>query len=297
MTAILSISRKWLPSGVFILTTMLPMTILTLAQSHQAGDIKRDEYGVEMVYVPGGTFTLGIDAERLKALCEQRGEPDADQCVEIIREDSGATYLQTVEIQPFWIDRFEVTIELFNEFCGRVAYTDVDNCLGEPRDEELTLNAHQPQVGVSWYTADFICRLRYARLPTEAEWEYAASGPEKSVFPWGDNFNPDFIQHPDPQYPQTYPVGTIPENRSWVGTFDLTGNVAEWTDDRFAPRILSNISPEEWPTPVPGNIMEINRVLRGGGWNSPFWHYTNFYRADGSSDLLGFRCARSLMAD
>jgi iron(II)-dependent oxidoreductase len=166
----------------------------------------------------------------------------------------------------------------------------------------LALNSRQPQVGVPWYTADFICRLRNARLPTEAEWEYAASGPDKSVFPWGDSFNLDFIQHPDPQYPQTYPVGTIPKNRSWVGAFDMTGNVAEWVEGRFIVRILSNIDPKDWPTPMPINTLESSRMTKGGFWNSPFWNLTNFYRQQQTSPEvmspnIGFRCARSLTAE
>lgn len=280
---------------VAFLTIVTSTTIMTSAQDHQAGDIIQDENGIEMVYVPGATFTLGIDKERLRQLCEERGESNPDQCVAFIEEDTGATYLQTVEIQPYWIDRFEVTIEQFNKLCGLNANTDIDDCLGPPRDAELAVDPMQPQVGVSWYAADFICRQRYARLPTEAEWEYAASGPDKSVFTWGDTFDLSYIQHRDPQFSKTYPVGAIPENQSWVGVFDMTGNVGEWTDDRFAPRILANIDPEEWPSSTPGNRIEVSRVLRGGSSNSPFWHYTTFHRTNGSSGLLGFRCARSLI--
>jgi formylglycine-generating enzyme required for sulfatase activity len=279
----------------------MSITPLSSAQVHEAGDIILDEFGIEMVYVPGGTFTLGIDAERLKSICEQNGENNSDRCVEIIREDTGATYLETVELQPFWIDRFEVTIEQFSEFCGVDANTDVDDCPDLSSDSELTISPQQPQVKVSWYAADFICRLRYARLPTEAEWEYAASSPDKHIFAWGDNADLNIIQHPDSQYTKTYPVGSIHENQSWVGAFDLTGNVAEWVDDHFAPRILSNLSPDEWLPVTAGNRFETDRVLRGGFWNSPFWHLTNFYRESGGqtgiSDLIGFRCARSLIAN
>ncbi len=280
---------------LIVLGLMIGQSFPILAQTHQVGDIIRDESGIEMVYVPTGTFTLGIDANSLKSLCKQHGE--TEQCPEVIQEDSGATYLQSVDVKPFWLDRFEVSIEQFKKLCGLDANTDVDNCISEPRDKELALNPNQPQFYVSWYTADYICKLRYARLPTEAEWEYAASGLAKHVFAWGDSFNPKYVQSSDPEYPQTYPVGSIPENKSWVGAFDLTGNVAEWTDDRFAPRILSNINPANWPTSLPGNRIEIDRVAKGGSWNSPYWNYANFYRTNGSSDITGFRCARSLIPD
>jgi formylglycine-generating enzyme required for sulfatase activity len=278
-----------------LISIFISTSVLASENKYEVGDITRDEAGIEMVYVPGGTFTLGIDLEKLRLLCEQRNEPNPDQCVEIIQQDSGAAYLQTVDIQPFWIDRYEVTIEQFNKFCGGNANTDIDDCLPAPRDLELALNPLQPQIDVSWYTADFICGMRNARLPTEAEWEYAASGTDKHIFAWGDSFNPDFIQSSDSKYPQTYPVGSIAENQSWVGAFDLTGNVAEWNDDRFAPRILSHIDQEEWPSSVPGNRLEISRIAKGGSWNSSFWHNANFYRTNGSSDLMGFRCVRSLI--
>jgi formylglycine-generating enzyme required for sulfatase activity len=268
-----------------LLSLMTSTSILALVQTHEAGDIIQDEFGVEMVYVPGGTFTLGIDKERLRLLCEQRGEDNPDRCVEIIQEDTGATYLRTVEIQPFWIDRFEVTIEQFNEFCGSNANTDIDDCLGTPRDAELALNPNQPQVNVSWYAANFICNQRNARLPTEAEWEFAASGFENSVFAWGDTFNLDYIHLSDSQFTRTYPVGSIPENVSWVGAYDMTGNVEEWVEDRFSVRILSNIEPEDWPSPYIINTLEYSRMTKGGFWNSPFWNLTNFYREQATSTV------------
>ena len=82
----------------------------------------------------------------------------------------------------------------------------------------------------------------------------------------------------------------------------MTGNIAEWVEDRFSTRILSDISPKDWPTPMSINTLEYSRMTKGGFWNSPYWNLTNFYRAqqtspEAMSSNLGFRCARSLMAD
>ncbi len=298
---IISLYHSRLLLTAMSLSIAITLTIKALAQTHKVGDIILDEFGIEMVYVPSGTYTLGIDQEQLWVLCDQRGEPDPDQCVQIIQEETGATYRQTVDIQPFWIDRFEVTIEQFNEFCGLNANTDIDDCIGTLSDAELSLAPIQPQVAISWYAANFICNQRNARLPTEAEWEYAASGPENSVFAWGDTFDPDFIHSSDPQYTRTYPVGSIPENVSWVGAFDLTGNVEEWVEDRFSVRILLNVKPEDRLPSTTINTLEFSRVTKGGFWNSTFWGLTNFYRRQATSPEvmspnIGFRCARSLIA-
>lgn len=286
---------------IVLLPLMTSTNILALGQTHEVGDIIQDEFGIEMVYVPGGTFTLGIDKEQLRLLCEQRGEDDPDRCVEIIEEDTGATYLHTVEIQPFWLDRFEVTIEQFNKLCGLNANTTIDDCLGIPSDTELALNPNQPQVDVSWYTANFICNQRNARLPTESEWEFAASGFENSVFAWGDTFDLSLVHYTDPQFAKTYPVGSISENVSWVGAYDMTGNVEEWVENRFGTRILSNIDPQDWPSSSVINTLEISRMTKGGFWNSPFWNLTNFYRRQATSPEvmspnIGFRCVRSLLS-
>lgn len=287
---------------ISIVFISLLLSNITMAQSYEAGDVIQDEFGFELVYVPGGTYTMGISQEHLRQLCDQRGETNPNRCAEIIQDDTGATYQETVEIQPYWIDRFEVTIEQFQRLCGMNINTTLDDCIDNTFDEGLTLSPNQPQVGISWYTANFLCNQRNARLPTEAEWEFAASGFENSVFAWGDTFNSNLIHYPDPQFTKTYPIGSISENVSWVGAFDMTGNVEEWVEDRFAVRVLSNIEPQDWPSPSIINALEISRMTKGGFWNSSFWNLTNFYRRQATSPEvispnIGFRCVRSLLDD
>ena len=105
--------------------------------------------------------------------------------------------------------------------------------------------ADYPVVHVDWRRAAAYCAWADARLPTEAEWEYAARGPEDRLFPWGDIFDPTRLNYcdrscagmSDPSYddgfPDTAPVGSFPQGASWVGALDMAGNVREWVDDWY----------------------------------------------------------------
>src|SRR5438067_5094318 len=108
------------------------------------------------------------------------------------------------------------------------------------------LDPRQPVVGVSWYEADAFARFLGLRLPSEVEWERAARGDEGRIYPWGDEWVPDWAAHRGGER-HTLPVGSIPQNRSPFGLYDCAGNVWEWCADWFRPG---------W------------RSARGGSWNA-----------------------------
>lgn len=157
------------------------------------------------------------------------------------------------------------------------------NLSSEPK---LTNNVQKPEVGITWYDAMYFCNLRGARLPTEAEWGYAAKGPEGCIFPWRNTFAEKYIASTE----GTYVVGSIPENISWSGVYDLSGNAAQWVEDRFLPYAPN----QNWPQ---DSYIEISRVVRGGSWLNRTLQLTTFDREFASAlepdHSVGFRCART----
>jgi iron(II)-dependent oxidoreductase len=147
-----------------------------------------------------------------------------------------------------------------------------------------------PRETVTWDEASHFCQSRSARLPTEAEWEYAARGPDDLVFPWGNDFDPENLTS---GRLSPADVGSVQAGVSWVGAFDLSGGVAEWVADWYgAYDLLGSTNPK-------GTPIGDQRVLRGGSWFSfaAFFLRTTYREAANpgtANSTIGFRCARDL---
>jgi formylglycine-generating enzyme required for sulfatase activity len=147
-----------------------------------------------------------------------------------------------------------------------------------------------PRETVTWAEAAAFCSGMGARLPTEAEWEYAARGPDGLIYAWGNETSPSYRQEAEMLNPQD--VRSIKIDISWVGAQGMSGNVMEWAADAFDPastpaRINSNAVQDH----------ELRIVVRGGSWAS----YEDFllrttqripYEPGYASSIIGFRCAR-----
>jgi formylglycine-generating enzyme required for sulfatase activity len=231
----------------------------------------REPDAMPMVYVPAGEFQMGSDPEV---------DPDA-------YDDEQPVH--TVALDAFWLDQTEVT----NAQYARCV--DDDAC--EPSDwaDDADYNGDDyPVVGVSWNDAVAYCTWAGAGLPTEAQWEYAARGPEGRIYPWGDAFECEYGNFYDEGgscdgYELTASVGSFPDGASWVGVLDMAGNVWEWVADWYGEYPSGR---QENPTgPETGEY----RVLRGGGWNTSArdGRATPRDRLTPTSwgDDVGFRCA------
>jgi formylglycine-generating enzyme required for sulfatase activity len=180
--------------------------------------------------------------------------------------------------------------------------------------------ATHPVNCVDWEQAREYCESTSgSRLPTEAEWEFAARGPDGRKYPWGDDLPSasllnacglecvawgkandvpqSAMYQADDAFPNTAPVGSFPQGRSRYGVADVAGNVWEWVADYFAPypKDAGHAPPQSNPK---GPSSGTDRVARGGSWNGsePAWvrptyryHFDPTTRAYGT----GFRCAKS----
>lgn len=221
-----------------------------------------DDYYVDMVDVEGGTFTMGSDDE------------DAD-------DDEQPVH--SVNINSFRIARYETTQKLW--------------CLVmNDKNPSYFKGKSRPVECVSWYDVQiFIERLnritghRY-RLPTEAEWEYAALG---GIYNTGCKYSGGEIEHVawfnDNSDNMTHDVGLLQPNE--LGIYDMNGNVHEWCDDLYDSLSYSDIHRN-------GPMNDDVRVYRGGSWSSNKKYCRIANRNKYSSDLrhycLGFRLAEDM---
>ena len=220
---------------------------------------------IEMVKVEGGTFMMG----------SPENEPN---------RDSDETQ-HRVTLSSFWIGKYEVTFEQYDKFCEATGRSKPDD-IGWGR-------GRRPVTNVSWYDATAFCEWlssvtgRTYRLPTEAEWEYAAKGGNRSrgFIYAGDNSIQEVAWYIDNSGGQTHPVGGKRPNE--LGLYDMSGNVWEWCSDWYGKY---SSSPQVNPSGPSGGS---NRVIRGGSWfNLAIGCRAanrNSITPDSRRSLLGFR--------
>ncbi len=251
-----------------------------------------------MVFVPGGSFLMGSSEAELKTafeLCEQyRGE---GHCRQAWFENEAPQH--KVTLGPFWIDRTEVTYAQYDQ-CVEAGVCHPVDCLSRSQPKDPL----RPVGCITWPDPQVYCEWAGARLPTEAEWEYAARGPEGFIFPWGNSFDPTRLNYCDinctypwkdinfdDMYKETSPGGTFDAGASWCGVQDMAGNSFEWVSDWYDPEYYA-YSPSLNPKgPETGD----QHIIRGGSvhWFPP---YQRAAKRTGVSPLVlyassGIRCA------
>jgi formylglycine-generating enzyme required for sulfatase activity len=173
--------------------------------------------------------------------------------------------------EPYWIDRTEVT---------NAQYGQPGNFQGDNRPRENLL----------WTEARDFCAGRGARLPTEAEWEYAARGPDSLMYPWGDYLIEENLIFDRNYNGQTWDVGSRPGGVSWVGALDMSGNVYEWVSSLYR-RYPYDPDDGREDLDAPGL-----RVFRSGQGSYIDYGVSSAIRFWGEPDMrdwfIGFRCAK-----
>jgi formylglycine-generating enzyme required for sulfatase activity len=228
---------------------------------------------MEMVYVPGGTFRMGSTEGHSR-----------EQPVHVVTLDS------------FWIDRTEVANSQYarcvvDGICSLPSSTGSytrDSYYGDSEYDDY------PVIYVSWYDADAYCQWAGGRLPTEAEWEYAARGPDGHIYPWGNDSPNDTLVNYDGNVGDTTRVGSYPGGASWVGALDMAGNVWEKVADWYGEY------PSEAQTNPTGPETGDRKISRGGSWtfneDGVRADHRRYSTPDDRHFLSGFRCAVARMS-
>lgn len=243
-----------------------------------------------MVFIGGGRFEMGN--ETLDALDNER--PPA-----------------AAEITDYWLDQTPVTVAAYADFIAAGGYHNSQwwhpkgwawvrkTGTTQPRYWPSNIHSQVPVCGVSWYEADAYACFVGKRLPTEAEWEWAArwhpGRQQTQTYPWGeaplDQKRSNFGGQPH----KLAPVGSYPEGRSATGCDDLLGNVWEWTATWFAG--YSGFVPYPYSGYSQTYFDKAHRVLRGGSWATQPWAlrptFRNWYHPWVQEVFAGFRCALS----
>jgi formylglycine-generating enzyme required for sulfatase activity len=282
-----------------------------------------------MISLPGGRFLMGTDYSEAFPV-------------------DGEGPVREVTLSPFWMDRYPVTNELFSEFIAETQYVTEAEIFGwsfvfwahippqrfselvedtvatapwwckvhgadwrspEGPGSDVRLRARHPVVHVSWNDTQRFCEWSGQRLPSEAEWEYAARGGlVQKLYPWGDKLRPNGehrcniwqgeFPHKDTGddgFTGSCPVEAFPPND--FNLYSMTGNMWEWCADWFSSTFHINAERKDPQGPREG----MGKVMKGGSF---LCHksYCNRYRVaartfntpDSTTSHMGFRCARNL---
>ena len=241
----------------------------------------REQDGMAQLFVSHSTFLMGAgESDHMAGEAEKPAH--------------------SVNLDGFWVDETEVsnrqyTLCVENGKCAPPNF--VDNDIYNRED--------YPVVGVNWLDAQDYCNWAGGRLPTEAEWEYAAKGNEGLIYPWGNEYDGNLLNACDVNcseswadssiddgYKNSASVGSYPAGASWVGALDMAGNVWEWVEDWCGQ--YDNETQDNPTGPDEGRC----KIIRGGAWASPPVGLRTTYRIINTSEIspdihhpnIGFRC-------
>ncbi|MCK5806171.1 MAG: SUMF1/EgtB/PvdO family nonheme iron enzyme [Lentisphaeria bacterium] len=242
---------------------------------------QKPKEGISMIEIPGGVYRLGGDDTPIVKLMRELVDRVPNIDTNLLPADR-----KEVVVPQFRIDRTEVTNRRYARFLlyvekrGDEAVRHPDQPIGKSHQpkfwhDQVFNQLDQPVVGVDWYDAYAFAQWAGKRLPTGTEWEAAARGAQKRLYPWGDEFSSSLCVGRESGAKATRPVGSIVGNASPCGALDMCGNVSEWTLDTARRKV---------------------RIIRGGDWKQNLrlygvTHVTSVMAPETySGNDVGFRC-------
>lgn len=322
------ITRRWVwGSAVLLLALLLVVFLAHLtgppaassknhAQPQASGNSKaqpslapKSVDGTPEIWIPGGAFVMGSDPSEIDMLWDRfKWEPSQKPP----QQDESPAH--PVQVDGFWLYQHEVTVAQYRAYCAATQ-------IKMPPAPDGGWHETHPMVNITWEEAKAYCDWlsqrsgKHYRLPSEAEWEYAArggktglNGQARTLFVWGDELPQgnarvgnlaDTTLTPDRHYFPAYTDGY--RNTAPVGSFqangyqlhDMAGNVWEWCGDWYAADYYRKREPVNPRGPANGD----HRVIRGGSWyyyTPPYLRLSSRARRDPDhrADDVGFRPAR-----
>ncbi len=257
---------------LFFLLLLLQTTLIVAQEKkieNYTQEIAGSDLEIEMVAIPKGSFTMG--------------SPENEK-----HHQKDETPTHKVGIEAFWMSKFEITWDLYNLFVNRAidkvenptkasqVAIDIDAISGATVpyvDMSLGMGSGDdlPVANVTHYAASKFCEWlsaktgHFYRLPTEAEWEYAARAGTTTAFHFGDNEEllNEYAWYYDNSQDTYHKVGQKKPN-PW-GLYDMYGNVAEWTLDQYLPEAYRNRA-DLTQNPIEFPVKEYPRSVRGGSY-------------------------------
>jgi len=241
----------------------------------QKDELTSEIDGMVLVHIPSGSFVMGNNNE--DAYYDETPEHE-------------------VYLDEFYIDKFEVTNRQYS-LC-----VNAGKCsLPENKDYYNYKNyENHPVVYVDWEQAKTYCNWAERDLPTEAQWEKAARGTDKRIYPWGNEEPTENLTNYFYTLPQSpMKVGSFPDGKSPYGVMDMAGNVWEWVNDWYGDNYYSET--KNYVKNPQGPIGGESHVSRGGAFQNPPWIIRTTtrmqYFLDPDFRDLGFRCALNIIED
>ncbi|MBN1681158.1 MAG: SUMF1/EgtB/PvdO family nonheme iron enzyme [Anaerolineae bacterium] len=266
----------------------------------------------EMVQVTGGVFLMGTTTEE--------GQQAVDECALygtscVLDWIMDSTPVHQVVVDSFRMDVFEVNVAQYVAFLNWLGPdSHLTGCGGNPcavttgEDTASTiafdgntysvvfpeLYGSHPATGITWWGAQAYCEAVERRLPTEAEWERAARGPQGNIYPWGFEFEVFRANSSQSGIGGTEPVFGYPNGISPYGLYHMAGNVQEWVADWYTADYYTQQA-AEIPSNPQGPANGVQKVLRGGGWDTGPLFLRSVHRRSAApattAPSIGFRCA------